>query len=162
MIQALAIGAACTAAYGMFLMVRGLVRLWRNGEKKMFGWLLVFFLGLPALIVAGILLPQEKNVWITLPVVLLIICWVCAGYFLESYLRREQRRRLEGGSRIRPARPPHWRRNNLGLLIIALCVWAFGAFVGYGRLVTLNFALLCASLFVCCRSVLMLWRYRNF
>lgn len=168
MMNALICGAVCGALYGLFLFIRGLFRLKKTGEHKMFGWCLgLFCLGL-LILGLGLLIKLEAiNSWIALPILLVLFMMFSAGYFLESYLRHEKRRRADGLDKIIPARPKHWLRNNLILLVVALIIWAVGAFIGFsfiglGDNKTFEISLLCICMFLVARALSSLWKYRGF
>ncbi len=163
MVQAIILGVACCGLYGLFLFVRGLVRLVKLGEMKMFGWTLGLFLLGGLLVAAGLLTKEENmNIWIALPVVIIAVLLLCAGYFLESYLRAEQRRRTDGKGKTFPARPKHWLRTCLLLLGAGLALWLGGLLWGYGGNGTVQTILLCACMFLLARSLTALWKYRGF
>lgn len=163
MVPALIIGISGVCLYGLFLLVRGLFRLAQLHEWKMFYWTLgLFFFGC-VLVGAGFLVKVDNlNIWIALPVFVIAFVLISAGYFLESFLREERRRRIDGLGRVFPVRPKNWLRNNLLLLILALILWIVGAFVGYGGNETVDTCLLCLCMFLLAKSLVSFWKYRGF
>lgn len=163
MVPALVIGMLCVFLYGLFLFIRGLFRLAKMQELKMLYWILGAF-GFGAILVgAGFLIKVSSvNIWIALPLVVIAFILISAGYFLESFLRAEQRRRVDGLAKVIPVRPKNWLRNNLFLLVLGMILWAIGAFVGYGESETVNTCLLCLCMFLFARSIVSFWKYRGF
>ena len=162
MLQAILIGLAAVAAYGLFLLIRGMIRLYKEGEIKLLAWVAAFFVIAPLVVVLVGRVPEEKlNIWIVIPAVLLGLAWICVGYVLESYLRREKQQRLEGKKREIPARPAHWLRDNLLMIGGGAAVWLVGVLVEIKN-TTLETCALCVCVFLLLRGGSRLWRYRGF
>jgi|GEM_PF-2081023 len=162
LLQAILVGLAALTVYGLFLLLRGMIRLHQEGENKLLAWVAAFFVIAPSLVALVGNIPQERlNIWIVIPTLLLALGWISSGYFVESYLRREKQRNLEGKKRELPARPPHWLRDNLLLIGGGAALWLVGVFVGISNAV-LETSALCVSVFLLLRGGSRLWRYRGF
>ncbi len=162
--QALIVAVVGLAVVGIFLAIRGIIRLFLEEEKKLAIFAIIFFVTLPALFLVGIFLPEDVlgAIWIYLPVFLLLVVWICFGYFLEAYLKKEKQRKANGEKRIIPTRPPHCLRNNIFLIAIGIAIWCFGAFVGFGNRGILETCTICISIFLVIRGCAALWKYRGF
>lgn len=162
MAQAVVVAMACMGIYSIFLTVRGLIRLYQERELRMLICVAAFFLLAPVLFLLAVDYGDGIwTIWLALPTLLLGICWICTGFFLESFLRRQQKLKLDGRKREIPKAPPHNRRNNLLLLLLSLGIWIFGAFVGI-KDATIETCALCICLFLFARAVGALWKYRGF
>lgn len=162
MLQALIIGLAAVSLYGLFLFIRGMVRLYKDGQKKLLLCAVIFFVIAPLLVVAAGRVPQSRmSVWIAIPAVLLALIWALTGYFLEGYLRNEKKRRLEGRKRMIPPRPAHWPRNDILTLAGGVAIWLAGVFIKLNN-PTIDTCALCISVFLIIRGASHLWRYRGF
>lgn len=164
MLQALIIGIAGLSAVGIFLAVRGIVRLFLEKETKLATLAIIFFVAVPLIFVLGLLLAESvlEEVWVFLPLILLLVVWVCFGFFLEAYLRKEKQRKLSNEKRVIPERPAHWLRNNLLIIAAGIMIWLFGAFVGFGQMKIVETCAICVALFLVVRGCAALWRYRGF
>ncbi|MDO4733276.1 MAG: hypothetical protein Q4B50_07180 [Bacillota bacterium] len=163
MTQALLIGAFSAGIYGLFLFIRGLIRLKKINETKMFFCCLALFLLGCLFLGGGLLIKLEAlNIWIVFPMLVILFFLLSAGYFLEAYLKGELRRRMDGLAKTIPARPKNWLRNLLLFLIPGLLIWIFGCFIGFGEHVSLETVFLCLSLFLVGRALAWLWKYRGF
>lgn len=162
MVQAIILGAACLGIYGVFLSVRGMIRLWKLEQKQMLVCMAAFFLLAPLLVVGGLFLGDNGwTLWLALPVLALAIAWICQGYFLEFYLRRELRLKQDGLKRVIPKRPAKGLRNDLLLLAAALLIWCWGMFIGI-KTPMVETCAICLCVFLLARSLASLWRYRGF
>ena len=165
MIQVLTLSCFAMAVYSAFLMIRGMVRLFKDREMKMFWSVLLAFVLLPALVgVVLLVIPVVGyNSWIAIPALIFIIVWICIGYVLEVYMRKELQRKMDGQMKIIPARPPHWLRNNLLILLVCSAVWIYGICGGYFfNNETFESIIMCLCLFFFGRSCMLLWKYRGF
>lgn len=163
MTQALLLGVLCAGIYGLFLFIRGLARLWAQGQKKMFAFCLsAYGLGCLALLACLFVKLEDLDIWILLPAMLLIFLLFSAGYFLESYLRELQRLKKQGLQRQTPQRKKYSLLIDLLMLFTALLIWCLGFFVGYDSNQTVEIILLCICMFLLARSVTSLWKYRGF
>lgn len=162
--QALIAGVIAVGIYGVFLMVRGLIQLGRYKQKKMLFWSLGVYIGIGALFALSLTIKYEDlNLWLVLPALVLGVLWLCLGYFMESYLRRERPRLQAGQPAVIAKRPPHVLRNNLIILLLALLMWVYGAVIGnFGGNDAVEKVLLCICLFLLARSCAKLWKYRGF
>ena len=106
MTQVLLLGGICVAAYGVFLTIRGLIRVYREKEMKMFWSALAFFVAAPLLLFVILLLVKNYNLWTVLPVLVLGMGWISMGYLFESYLRKEKARKADGIKKILPKPKP--------------------------------------------------------
>lgn len=163
MTQALLIGTICAGLYGLFLFFRGLIRLHKLEERKMFFSCIALFLLGCLLLGASLFLKLEAlNIWIVLPVLIIFFLLLSAGYFLEAYLKGERRRRMDGMQKVIPARPKNWLRDSLVFLSLGLVLWLVGVFLGYGSNETVEVCVLCVSLFLLGKAFTSLWKYRGF
>lgn len=162
MVQAVIVASVCMGIYSVFLTIRGLIRLHKEKEHKMLVCVLAFFLLAPAFFLLALNYGDGRwTIWLAMPALLLGIAWLCMGFFLESYLRREKQRKLDGMKRVIPKAPPHAIRNNLLLAALSIAIWCFGAFVGISN-ATAETCALCICVFLLARSVGALWKYRGF
>lgn len=162
MLQAIALGLFFATLYGLFLFIRGMIRLHKEGEKKLFLCAALFFVVAPLIVCLVAFMPEEQlNIWFALPAVLLGLIWISTGYFLESYLRKQKQMALEGRKRPILARPPHWLRNSMLCLASGAALWAFGALIGIKN-ATVETCALCVSCFLLMFGLSRLWRYRGF
>lgn len=160
--QAIIVGIVCLFLYGSFLCIRGMVRMYKEREIKLLLWTAAFFVLAPLLAWGALSLAEDNmNIWFALPILLFGITWLCIGYFVEAYLRKEKRRQLDGLKKVIPARPPNHLRNNLVLLAIAVAIWIYGATAGIAN-ATVETCALCICMFLFARAVSSLWRYRGF
>ena len=104
MTQVLLLGGICVTAYGVFLTIRGLIRVYRDKEMKMFWSVLGFFVAAPLLLFVILLLVKNYNLWTVLPVLVLGLGWISMGYLFESYLRKERPVKLTASKRSCPNR----------------------------------------------------------
>ena len=162
MAQALICGCICVAAYSIFLMIRGMVRLYKLKEMKLFWSALIFFIGDPLLLLGVFLLIRQYNIWTVLPALVLAVAWVFMGYALEIFLRKERERKANGMKRIIPRAKPGQLRKDLLLLAVALVLWALGASGIFGAHGVLETCAVCVCFFLLASSVSDLWKYRGF
>ena len=157
------IAICAVVAVGLFLNIRGMVRLLLNDEKKLFVWSLGFFLGVPTLLTGlyFLLRSNHMSMWIYFPMLALFIIWSCEGFFLEAYLRKEIQRKLDGIKRVPPAPPKNNTLKNGALIVFSLAIWYVGVFVGIEN-PTLETCALCICVFLLVRAISSLWRYRGF
>lgn len=160
--QAILLGTICVTIYGLFLCIRGMIRLYKEKEMKMLTCVGVYLLAAP-LAVWGILSMDvsKASIWIIVPGLILVFVWICMGYFLEAYLRKEKRRKEDGEKKIIPVPSKGVIRKNLILMGISLIIWVYGAFVGINN-ATLETCAVCVVSFLFARSLAALWRYRGF
>lgn len=161
MTQVVLLGGICVTIYGVFLMIRGMIRLYRDKEMKMFRSALIFFLGAPLLLLAIVLLIKSYNLWTALPVLVLGLGWISMGYLLESYLRKEKARKADGMKRILPKAKPGQLRKDLILLAVAIIIWVLGV-VGVFTNGTVETVAVCICFFLFASSISDLWKYRGF
>lgn len=161
MTQFLIVGGVCVALYGVFLMIRGMIRVFREKEMKMFWSALIFFLAAPALLLVIILLVKNYNLWTVLPVLVLGLSWIAMGYFFESYLRKEKARKADGLKKVIPKAKPGQIRKDLILLAVAVILWVAGV-LGVFTNGTLETVAVCACFFLLASSISDLWKYRGF
>lgn len=159
--QALAVGFAVMVVYGLFLLIKAMRRLYREGEKKLVFCAIIFMVVAPCLVWLSGLIPEERtNLWTALPTLLLFLLWVCAGYFLESYRKQKEKLR-DMGLDQRTQAPANMLLRNTLVLAAGLAIWLYGAFVGIGDR-TVEICLLCVSLFLLASSIGTFWKYRKF
>lgn len=162
MVYAVLLAFCCLAIFGAYLTIRSLIRLYKDGQKRMFRWVLGFFLVLPtALFITLSLWQGQWTIWVALPIVLIGLTWMCEGYFVESFLRQEKQMALEGRKRVVPTPPPGARRKQFILLGVAIIIWCYGMFIGIAN-PTVETCALCLSIFLLGRALATLWRYRGF
>ena len=161
MTQVLLIGGICVAVYSVFLMIRGLIRVYREKEMKMFWSALIFFLAAPLLLLAILLLIKSYNLWTVLPVLVLGFGWLFAGYLFESYLRKEKARKADGLKKTLPKPQPGQIRKDLILLAVAVLIWVLGV-LGVFTNGTLETVAVCVCFFLFASSISDLWKYRGF
>ena len=160
MTQVLLLGGICVTLYGVFLMIRGMIHVYREKEMKMFRSALLFFIGAPLLLLI-ILLVKEYNLWTVLPVLILGIGWICMGYLFESYLRKEKARKADGIKKIIPKPKAGQIRKDLILLAVAVIIWVLGI-LGVFTNGTLETVAVCVCFFLFASSISDLWKYRGF
>ncbi len=159
--QAIYIGMAAVAAYSLVLLIGGLIKLFKEDEKKLAIIVIVFMVVAPLLILATELIPEQNlSIWLAMPSFVLIVVWVCAGYFLESY-RKRKAKDISMGIFKKEKAPPQLFRRNIIILIIGLIIWLCGA---NGLLAGHRFEsiALAISLFLITAGIASLWRYRGF
>lgn len=161
MTQVLLLGGICVAVYGVFLMIRGMIRVYREREMKMFWSALSFFLGAPLLLFVIILLVKSYDLWTVLPILVLGLGWISMGYVLESYLRKEQARKTDGMKKVLPKPKPGQIRKDLILLAAALIIWVLGL-IGVFSNGTVETVAVCICFFLFASSISDLWKYRGF
>ena len=173
MTQVLLLGGICVTLYGVFLMIRGMIHVYREKEMKMFRSALLFFIGAPLLLLSIILLVKEYNLWTVLPVLILGIGWICMGYLFESYLRKEKARKADGIKKIIPKPKAGQIRKDLILLAVAAAVaafimlavaviiWVLGI-LGVFTNGTVETVAVCICFFLFASSISDLWKYRGF
>lgn len=161
MTQVLLLGGICVAAYGVFLTIRGLIRVYREKEMKMFWSALAFFVAAPLLLFVILLLVKNYNLWTVLPVLVLGMGWISMGYLFESYLRKEKARKADGIKKILPKPKPGQIRKDLILLGVALILWILGM-VGVFTNGTVETVAVCICFFLFASSISDLWKYRGF
>ncbi|MBR5429611.1 MAG: hypothetical protein IK116_03695 [Firmicutes bacterium] len=162
MTQFLLVGGICVALYGVFLMIRGMINVYREKEMKMFWSALIFFIVVPLLLLVVILLVKHYNLWTALPVLVLGGAWVVMGYFFESYLRKEKARKADGMKKILPKPKPGQIRKDLILLGAAVLVWILGVTGLFSKNGTIETAAVCICFFLLASSIADLWKYRGF
>lgn len=161
MTQVLLLGGICVAAYGVFLTIRGLIRVYREKEMKMFWSVLGFFVAAPLLLFVILLLVKNYNLWTVLPVLVLGLGWISMGYLFESYLRKEKARKADGIKKILPKPKPGQIRKDLILLAVALILWVLGIFCVFTN-GTVETVAVCVCFFLFASSISDLWKYRGF
>ncbi len=161
MTQVLLLGGICVAAYGVFLTIRGLIRVYREKEMKMFWSALAFFVAAPLLLFVILLLVKNYNLWTVLPVLVLGMGWISMGYLFESYLRKEKARKADGIKKILPKPKPGQIRKDLILLGVALVLWVLGI-LGIFTNGTVETVAVCICFFLFASSISDLWKYRGF
>lgn len=161
MTQVLLLGGICVAAYGVFLTIRGLIRVYREKEMKMFWSALGFFVAAPLLLFVILLLVKNYNLWTVLPVLVLGMGWISMGYLFESYLRKEKARKADGIKKILPKPKPGQIRKDLILLAVALVLWVLGI-LGIFTNGTVETVAVCICFFLFASSISDLWKYRGF
>ena len=161
MTQVLLLGGICVAAYGVFLTIRGLIRVYREKEMKMFWSALAFFVAAPLLLFVILLLVKNYNLWTVLPVLVLGMGWISMGYLFESYLRKEKARNADGIKKILPKPKPGQIRKDLILLGVALVLWVLGI-LGVFTNGTVETVAVCICFFLFASSISDLWKYRGF
>lgn len=161
MTQVLLLGGICVAAYGVFLTIRGLIRVYREKEMKMFWSALAFFVAAPLLLFVILLLVKNYNLWTVLPVLVLGMGWISMGYLFESYLRKEKARKADGIKKILPKPKPGQIRKDLILLSVALVLWVLGI-LGIFTNGTVETVAVCICFFLFASSISDLWKYRGF
>ncbi len=161
MTQVLLLGGICVAAYGVFLTIRGLIRVYREKEMKMFWSALAFFVAAPLLLFVILLLVKNYNLWTVLPVLVLGMGWISMGYLFESYLRKEKARKADGIKKILPKPKPGQIRKDLILLGVALVLWVLGI-LGVFTNGTVETVAVCICFFLFASSISDLWKYRGF
>jgi len=164
MLHAVFYAIVAVALYGIYLFIVGLVKLWRYHQKQMFWWTFAAFMFTGILFFLSLTIKYDDlNIWIALIAALAGIFWICMGYLMEAYLRKERQRLEAGQPRTIPQRPPHCMRNNFIILLLSLLVLAYGAFIGnFGGNVPFERIMLCLSLFFLASSCSKIWKYRNF
>ena len=161
MTQVLLLGGICVTAYGVFLMIRGMIHVYREKEMKLFWSALIFFVAAPLLLFAILLLVKNYNLWTVLPVLVLGAGWISMGYLFESYLRKEKARKADGIKKILPKAKPGQIRKDLILLAVALIIWVLGI-VGVFTNGTVETVAVCICFFLFASSISDLWKYRGF
>ena len=161
MTQVLLLGGICVAAYGVFLTIRGLIRVYREKEMKMFWSALAFFVAAPLLLFVILLLVKNYNLWTVLPVLVLGMGWISMGYLFESYLRKEKARKADGIKKILPKPKPGQIRKDLIMLAVALILWVLGI-LGVFTNGTVETVAVCVCFFLFASSISDLWKYRGF
>ena len=161
MTQVLLLGGICVTAYGVFLTIRGLIRVYRDKEMKMFWSVLGFFVAAPLLLFVILLLVKNYNLWTVLPVLVLGLGWISMGYLFESYLRKEKARKADGIKKILPKPKPGQIRKDLILLAVALILWVLGI-TGVFTNGTVETVAVCICFFLFASSISDLWKYRGF
>ncbi len=153
---------ALLSLYGLYLLARGFIRLYKEGETKLLAFALGFFILVPLLVwLIARLSPEQRNVWLVLPVLLLALAWAGLGYGVEAYLRLGLKRRLAGKKREIPARPAHWLRDNALRLAGGGALWLAGLLIPFDQPVLETMAL-CVCLYLLVRGIWGFWRYRGF
>ena len=155
------LGGICVTAYGVFLTIRGLIRVYRDKEMKMFWSALGFFVAAPLLLFVILLLVKNYNLWTVLPVLVLGLGWISMGYLFESYLRKEKARKADGIKKILPKPKPGQIRKDLILLAVALILWVLGI-LGVFTNGTVETVAVCVCFFLFASSISDLWKYRGF
>jgi len=154
--------------YGSFLVIRGLIRLYKSREMKMFWSVLLMFVIPPVLIViAGYYIffgdiSKFPDAWVIAPVIMLIIFWMCIGYFLETYMKKEMRRKLDGQAKFIPVRPKNCIRNNLLTVGACVIVWIYGMCGGPFFNSSFETVVMCVCMFFFGQGCVRLWKYRGF
>ena len=161
MTQVLLLGGICVAAYGVFLTIRGLIRVYREKEMKMFWSALAFFVSAPLRLCVILLLVKNYNLWTVLPVLVLGMGWISMGYLFESYLRKEKARKADGIKKILPKPKPGQILKDLILLGVALVLWVLGI-LGVFTNGTVETVAVCICFFLFASSISDLWKYRGF
>ena len=162
MLPILIVSGVCVTMYGMFLMIRGLVRVYKLKDMKMFYSALAFLILDPLLLTLFILLVKQYDLWLFLPVLILAGSWICMGYFFESWLRKDRERRANGLKRVLPQPKPGQIRKDLILLAVALLLWVAGACGLLSFNPTLETCGVCICFFLLASSAADLWKYRGF
>jgi len=159
------IAACCVMALGLFLNVRGIIRLIKSGEKKLSYWAIGFFLVMPVVIV---LLYQllihgrvEEAIWVYFPLMISFVVWACEGFFVEAYLKKEMQRKMDGIKKVIPTAPKNHVTKNVILLVVSIAIWIFGVVVGFPN-PTLSTCALCICIYLFVRAIAAFWRYRGF
>lgn len=158
------IAACCVFAVGLFLNVRGMIRLLKNQEKKLFFWALGFFIVAPVLIILLYNLFSDgvvEPIWVYFPLLIFFVAWACEGFFIQAYLKKEMQRKLDGAKKIVPIRPKHHIAKNSALIATSVGIWVVGVFVGFPSSI-LSTCALCICVYLFIRAVASLWRYRGF
>ena len=155
-------GVAAASVYGIFLYVRGMVRLRMECENILFWCAFGFFPLVPLITWRAAVLPREHmTIFIALPTVVLVIMWIVTGYLIDSYLKKEKKRKLEGYPKVLPARPLNWLRDNLIFIAVGIVIWCAGQFL-HIKDAAVETIMLCGCIFCVIRAVASLWRYRGF
>lgn len=159
--QALLVGFSVMVGYSIFLLLKAMLRLYREGEKKLVFCVIGFMVVAPFLIwLSGLLKEEQISLWTALPTLLLFLLWICAGYFLESYRKQKEKQRVMGiCERQQP--PPGLMKRNCLVFGTGLGIWLYGAFIGIGHHTT-ELCLLCVSLLLLASSIGSFWKYRKF
>ncbi len=161
MTQVLLLGGICVALYGVFLMIRGMIHVYKEKEMKMFWSALIFFFGAPLLLLIIVLLVKSYDLWTALPVLVLGLGWISMGYIFESYLRHEKSRKADGLKKIIPKAKPGQIRKDLILLAVAVVIWGLGM-AGVFTNGTVQTVAVCICFFLFASSISDLWKYRGF
>ncbi len=165
------IGLAALMAYSLFLSLRGLGRLYRRQEKKMAFFILLFLLLVPALVCVAFLVPDASrfHFWVTTPAIILTIFWALTGFFLDSYLKKEQlaaeQQQLMGEAAPaelpKPTPSAHWQPKAWGTLAAAVAIWSLGVVLNPADR-TLRGIMIGISMFLAIVAISSFWRWRKF
>ena len=162
MIQAMLLGLICLGIYSIFLSLRGIYRLYQDREKKMLFCVTSAFLLLPVLFFLALHFGDGRwTIWLAAPTFFLGLFWLCMGMFLDSYMKREKKRKMNGEKREILKAPKQKIRNIWLQLLGCIILWWVGAFVGIKNS-TLETCALCVCVFLFARSLADLWKYRGF
>jgi len=156
------LAAAALLLYCLYLSVKGVICLYRNGEKKLFIIGVIFLIGAPLLVWSSSLIPENKmNIWLVLPLLGIFVVWLFIGFFIKSYLNNKEINKKSGKHNTKPVTTEKKRKINYIKLLIALVLWCIGVFIGIPNK-TVNICLLCICLYCLSSSISYIWRSRGF
>lgn len=149
-------------SYSTYLSLRGIIRLYKIGSKKMFACALAVFVLVPILLVIVLLAPRELlSIWIVLPLGAFSLGWLFLGYLLRRHMAHQKELQLSGRKRVVLQPTRKIVITNLLLIVAALIIWAIGAFIGI-KWPTIETCAVCAAVFMFAKGLGTLWKYRDF
>ena len=154
---------ACVALFGVFLTVRGVIYLWRHGDKQTAVFATALFLLLPLGIWLLANTPMEKmNPWVVMPALLLLLVWISIGYLLDGYRRKDMEGPKSGAKNSRPSHTGKGFVVRDGVCcLFGIGLWLYGFCIGFPNK-TVDTMALCICLFLLTISFASFWRYLQY